>query len=46
MYRNIKGVHFVQWTSNPADFEKEKQYAKEKGLKTKMINGELFIEKH
>lgn len=45
MYRNIKGVHYVQWTSNRDEFEKEKKYASEHGLKTKIINGELFIEK-
>ena len=45
MYRNIKGVHYTQWTSNPSEFAKEKQIAKEKGLKTKIIKGELFVEK-
>ena len=45
MYRNIKGVHFIQWTSDPSAFEEEKSKAKEKGLKTRIIKGELFIEK-
>ena len=49
-YRNImiKGVKtkFIQWTQNPDEFENEKQYAKNKGLKTRIINGELFIENH
>lgn len=44
MYRNIKGVHYVHYTSNPADFEEAKKTAKEEGLKTKIIKGELFIE--
>lgn len=45
MYRNIKGIHFIQLTSNPLEFENAKAEAKAKGLKTRMIQGELFIEK-
>lgn len=44
MYRNIKGVHYVQWTSNPGDFAKYTEEAKNDGLKTKIIKGELFVE--
>lgn len=44
MYRNIKGVHFIQWTSDPSKFDEEKMKAKEQGLKTRIIMGELFIE--
>lgn len=45
MYRNINGIHYIHYTSNPDDFEKVKAEAKKDGLKTKMINNELFIEK-
>ena len=46
MYRNIKGVHYTQWTADTSAFEEGKEYAKSKGLKTKIINGELFMENH
>jgi hypothetical protein len=45
MYRNIKGVHFVHYTSNPSEFEKIKLEAKKDGLKFKLIKDELFVEK-
>ena len=44
-YRNIKGVHYICWTSDPSVFEEEKKWAKERGLKTKIIKGELYVEK-
>jgi len=44
-YRNIKGVHYICYTSNPLEFDKVRAEAKEKGLKTKIIKGEMFIEK-
>ena len=44
-YRNIKGVHFIHWTSDTSIFAKEKSLAKIKGLKTRIIKGELYIEK-
>lgn len=45
LYRNINGVHYVCWTSNPSEFANEIAIAKEQGLKTKIIKDELFIEK-
>jgi len=44
MYRNINGVHYQQWTYETEKFECEKQIAKSLGLKTKIIQGELFRE--
>lgn len=44
-YRNINGIHFRHLTSDPSLFEEEKVKAKNNGLRTKIINGELFIEK-
>jgi len=47
-YRHIKiknkKVLFTHLTSDSSLFEKEKQNAKSLGLKTRTINGELFIE--
>ncbi len=45
MYRNIKGRRYEQYTSNPDLFQHCKEAAKNLGLKTKIIKGELFIEK-
>lgn len=45
MFRNIKGVHYVQWTSDASAFDEERAKAKQQGLRTRIINGELFIEK-
>ncbi len=45
MYRNINGVYFRHAASNPDDFELIKVEAKEKGLKVRKINGELFIQR-
>lgn len=45
MYRNIKGIFYTQWTSNPSEFAKAKEDFKAKGLKTRIIKGELFVEK-
>jgi hypothetical protein len=44
-YRNIGGVHFESWTSDPAVYEDERQKAKAEGLKVKVIAGELYREK-
>ncbi len=44
MYRNIKGVHYTHFTSNPSEFSKAKESASNGGLKKKNIKGELFIE--
>lgn len=43
-YRNIKGVHYIHYTSNPLMFEQIKSEMKEKGRKIKMIKGELYVE--
>ncbi len=43
-YRNIKGVHYVCYTSNPDMFEEVIKELKEKGLKTKIIKDELYVE--
>lgn len=43
-YRNIGGVFFRCWTSDPSTFEAERTEAKRLGLKTRMINGELYRE--
>lgn len=43
-YRNINGVHYEQWTHIVEDFEKEKAEAKKLGLKTRIIQGELYRE--
>ena len=45
MYRNIKGVFYIQQTSDQNLFTEERKKAKEKGLKTRIIAGELFVEK-
>jgi len=44
-YRNIGGVHYTQWTSDPGEFKKSIIEAKANGLKTKIIKGELYVEK-
>lgn len=44
MYRNIKGIHYIHYTSDPSEFGNAKEEAKQKGLKTKIIKDELFIE--
>lgn len=44
-YRNIKGVHYVCYTSNPDAFEEVRKESKEKGLKVRIINGEMYVEK-
>lgn len=44
-YRNIKGVHYICWTSDPGMFDEEKEWAKKECLRTKMIKGELYVEK-
>jgi len=44
MYRNIKGVRYEQLTADTSQFVKEKLEAKAKGLKTRIIVGELFVE--
>jgi hypothetical protein len=44
-YRNIKGIHYSCWTSDKSTFAEEKEKAKKQGLRTKIINGELYLEK-
>jgi len=44
-YRNIGGVHYSHETSDTSNFEEAMIEAKEKGLKIKMIKGELYVEK-
>lgn len=44
MYRNIGGVYFEHHTSNPGEFASARMEAKAKGLKVRVINGEMFIE--
>lgn len=44
MYRNINGVRFECFESNPGEFEKVKSEAKKMQLKIKMIAGQLFRE--
>lgn len=47
-YRNIKlkgiKVFFEHWTSDPSNFESERKTAKNEGLRTRIINGELYRE--
>ena len=43
-YRNIKGIHYQQWTYRTEDFTEEQAIAKDLGLKTRIINGELYRE--
>ena len=44
-YRNIGGVHYSHETSDASNFEEAMIEAKKKGLKIKIIKGELYIEK-
>ena len=44
MYRNIKGVRFIQWTSDPSYFEQSKKEARKNNLKFRIINNEFFVE--
>lgn len=43
-YRNIKGKHFVMWTSNPAEFDQAKAEIKKQGLSFRVIDGQLYKE--
>ena len=42
IYRTIKGIRYIQETSNPADFEKCKRECKEAGIKYRIINAEFL----
>jgi len=44
MYRNIKGVRFIVFTSDISQLEEVRKIAKEKGLKVRVIQGEIFME--
>jgi hypothetical protein len=44
MYRNINGIHYVHYTSDPSEFEDAKMEAIYMGLKTIIIKGEMLIE--
>jgi len=47
-YRNIKikgkKIKFEQWTWNTEEFQSEREEAKELGLRTRIINGEMYRE--
>lgn len=43
-YRNIKGKHYICMTSDPNLFEEVRREAKEKGLSTRIIKGEIYLE--
>lgn len=43
-YRNVSGKHFISWDYEPANFEEHKRDAARVGLKTKIVNGELYLE--
>ncbi len=44
-YRNIKGTHFICWCFNSNEFAAEKAKCRALGLKTRIIDGQLYIEK-
>ena len=44
-YRNINGVHFAHYTSNPVLFDKIKVESKKLGVKVRIINQEIYVEK-
>jgi len=41
-YRNINGLKFKCWTSNPAEFEELKKECKEQGLKFRIIDNQFY----
>lgn len=43
-YRNIGGVRFECWTADSAEFYRERKEAKALGLRTRMIDGQLYRE--
>lgn len=43
-YRNIKGIHYTLFTSDPSIFCQVKKESKDKGLKTIVISNQLYIE--
>ena len=43
-YRNINGVHYQCYASDPETFDGVIKEAKEKGLRYKIIKGELYLE--
>jgi hypothetical protein len=43
-YRNIKGVYYEHWTSDASTFKIEKSEAKKLGLRTRIIDGQLYRE--
>jgi hypothetical protein len=44
-YRNIQGVHYINWTFDTTIFDEEIQKAKAKKIKKKIIDNELYIER-
>lgn len=43
-YRNIKGKHYICYTSNPSYFNEVKIEAKSLWLSVRIINGQLYRE--
>ncbi|CDV96336.1 Hypothetical protein DPCES_5338 [Desulfitobacterium hafniense] len=43
-YRNIDGIHYECYASDPGTFDEVRAEAKQKGLKCRMIKGELYRE--
>ena len=43
-YRNINGVYYTSWAINRNEFDQEIATAKDKNLKTIIINNELYRE--
>jgi hypothetical protein len=41
-YRNIGGIRFVNWM--PCNVAGEREKAKAQGLKTRVINGDLYVQ--
>jgi len=43
-YRNIYGIRYECWTADQSEFEVEKSKARELGLRTRVIQGQLYRE--
>ncbi len=44
-YRNINGIHYICWTSDPEAIPDFKQYCKALSIKYRVAGGELYVEK-
>ena len=42
-YRNIKGVHYMTWTSDSIEQDRLKPLLKKQGIKFKIIDHDMFI---